>query len=91
MTEYTLSGTSVYTAYHSPQIVYVLLSSINHMGDAQYYLKQQMSYTRQSEELMIAQIQDCLIQFMERLMSLAVEKTSFLMDDELPYNVINTI
>jgi len=36
MTEYTFPSTRVYTAYHSPQIEYIILPSINHMGDAQY-------------------------------------------------------
>ena len=37
MTEYTLPSTSVHTAYHSPQIEYILLPIINHMDDVHYY------------------------------------------------------
>ena len=37
MTEYTLPSTSVYTAYHSPQIVYVILPNIDHIPSTHHY------------------------------------------------------
>ena len=48
--------------------------------------------TKYAEHLMVAQIQECLIEFIDNFMSLyQYKKKSSFMDDELPLNVINAI
>ena len=55
---YTHHSTSVYTAYHSPQIVYIILPSIDHMDMHTIAANETITQGKANIYVMVAQIQE---------------------------------